>query len=149
MQAPIVFFDVAGPDAGRLRKFYSTLFAWGGGVDSRFSVPVSAEQISDYVFRNPCDRGPVASYELVNRARTEFVAFLQNVRPTMPTDVAEYIAAEVCDDITIVGNDAADFGDGQQRYDRLRHIRQIHANAVARLDAELAERAGKLASLGV
>jgi len=26
--APIVFFDIAGPDAGRLRDFYSANFAW-------------------------------------------------------------------------------------------------------------------------
>jgi predicted enzyme related to lactoylglutathione lyase len=28
MPAPIVFFDIAGPDAGALRDFYARLFGW-------------------------------------------------------------------------------------------------------------------------
>ncbi len=28
MPAPIVFFDIAGPDAAKLKSFYSSLFGW-------------------------------------------------------------------------------------------------------------------------
>ena len=58
------------------------------------------------VFNNPCDRGPVSHWGLINDSRSEFVTFIQEVRPGMPRDVAGLIAHEVCDDLTIVGNDA-------------------------------------------
>ena len=67
----------------------------------------SAQQTSSYVFRNPCDRGPVPTWELINSARQEFANFLQQVRPAMPRDVAEYIASELCDDMSIVGDNDA------------------------------------------
>lgn len=38
--APIVFFDLAGPDAPALAKFYSTVFDWSIAADGRFSVPI-------------------------------------------------------------------------------------------------------------
>ena len=71
------------------------------------ATAASAQQTSSFVFRNPCERGPVATWELINSARAEFADFLQQVRPAMPRDVAEYIAAERCDDISIVGNSDA------------------------------------------
>jgi uncharacterized protein len=40
MTAPIVFFDIAGPDLEQLRKFYSTVFKWDVGADGRFSTRV-------------------------------------------------------------------------------------------------------------
>jgi predicted enzyme related to lactoylglutathione lyase len=39
--APIVFFDIAGPDSARLSKFYSELFTWKIGTDGGFSAPVT------------------------------------------------------------------------------------------------------------
>ena len=29
MPAPIVFFDIAGPDAAKLKSFYASVFEWG------------------------------------------------------------------------------------------------------------------------
>jgi predicted enzyme related to lactoylglutathione lyase len=40
MTAPIVFFDIAGPDIEALRSFYSRLFGWDIGGDGRFAVSV-------------------------------------------------------------------------------------------------------------
>jgi hypothetical protein len=71
------------------------------------ATAASAQQTSSFVFRNPCERGPVPTWELINSSRAEFADFLQHVRPAMPRDVAEYIAAELCDDISIVGNSDA------------------------------------------
>lgn len=38
MPSPIVFFDIAGPDAGRLQDFYARVFGWsfdaGRGIDA-------------------------------------------------------------------------------------------------------------------
>jgi predicted enzyme related to lactoylglutathione lyase len=38
--APIVFFDIAGPDSGQLREFYAEMFGWEIGSDGRFTAPV-------------------------------------------------------------------------------------------------------------
>ena len=67
----------------------------------------AAQQIGPSAYRNPCERGPVPSWELINSTHPGFVAFLLDLRPQMPLAVAEYIASSVCDDISIVGNSAA------------------------------------------
>ena len=36
MMTPIVFFDIAGPDAAALRAFYSRLFGWS--IDDRLAI---------------------------------------------------------------------------------------------------------------
>ena len=38
--APIVFFDIAGPDSGALRTFYSLVFGWESDAAGQFSVHV-------------------------------------------------------------------------------------------------------------
>jgi predicted enzyme related to lactoylglutathione lyase len=40
--APIVFFDIAGPDMARQAAFYKTVFDWPVSQDGRFSAPVTA-----------------------------------------------------------------------------------------------------------
>jgi predicted enzyme related to lactoylglutathione lyase len=42
MPAPIVFFDIAGPDMARQAAFYRTIFDWEVGVDGGFSAPVTS-----------------------------------------------------------------------------------------------------------
>jgi predicted enzyme related to lactoylglutathione lyase len=42
MPAPIVFFDIAGPDVGALRAFYSRVFGWSVDGTGRFVVTVSS-----------------------------------------------------------------------------------------------------------
>lgn len=42
MPAPLVFFDLAGPDAGVLREFYARVFGWSSGEDGRFEVVVKS-----------------------------------------------------------------------------------------------------------
>jgi predicted enzyme related to lactoylglutathione lyase len=39
--APVVFFDIAGPDQARQQKFYRELFGWKIAPDGSFSVPVT------------------------------------------------------------------------------------------------------------
>jgi uncharacterized protein len=38
--APIVFFDIAGPDSAKLHKFYSDLFGWNISSDGKFTTKV-------------------------------------------------------------------------------------------------------------
>jgi predicted enzyme related to lactoylglutathione lyase len=40
MPAPIVFFDIAGPDSKVLKEFYSTLFGWPIANDGKFTTEV-------------------------------------------------------------------------------------------------------------
>ena len=40
MATPIVFLDIAGPDAGLLRSFYSTVFGWEAAT-GQFGVSVA------------------------------------------------------------------------------------------------------------
>lgn len=48
MPSPIVFFDIAGPDDGLLRDFYSATFGWEFTDASRFTV-----EIVDLIFDVP------------------------------------------------------------------------------------------------
>jgi uncharacterized protein len=38
--APIVFFDIAGPESANLASFYSKLFGWTAGANGNLSIPV-------------------------------------------------------------------------------------------------------------
>ncbi len=42
MPAPIVFFDIAGPDAAKQAAFYRAVFDWDIGADGRFTAPAAA-----------------------------------------------------------------------------------------------------------
>jgi len=103
-------FKVHGPRSivqGNALMSYRMLLYVALASITFFGGHVGALQAADNVFRNPCDRGPVPQWELINSTRAEFVVFLQRVRPAMPLAVAEYIASEVCDDISILGDDEA------------------------------------------
>jgi predicted enzyme related to lactoylglutathione lyase len=41
--APIVFFDIAGPDLASQAGFYETVFGWNVGEGGNLTVPSSAE----------------------------------------------------------------------------------------------------------
>ena len=41
MPAPIVFFDIAGPDAAKLKDFYSKVFGWEIEANNNVTVPAS------------------------------------------------------------------------------------------------------------
>jgi predicted enzyme related to lactoylglutathione lyase len=42
MPAPIVFFDIAGPDSAAQAKFYAAVFDWKVGPGASLGVPVQA-----------------------------------------------------------------------------------------------------------
>src|SRR5665213_315643 len=39
VSAPIVFFDIAGPDAAKLHSFYATVFGWGIDANNSITTP--------------------------------------------------------------------------------------------------------------
>ena len=65
----------------------------------------AAAQEGALVFKNPCDRGPVPTWKIVNNSRSEFITFLQGARPDIPVDVAEKIAFGLCDDLKLLNDD--------------------------------------------
>jgi hypothetical protein len=56
---------------------------------------------------NPCERGPIPEWSVINYNRDRFVTSLLQARPNMPREVAENIAYQVCDDLTMLYDDAA------------------------------------------
>ena len=55
MPAPVLFFDIAGPDEDRLQAFYSTLFGWSIGTDGRFEVAILS-RLSAAIRRDPAEK---------------------------------------------------------------------------------------------
>jgi len=55
MPAPIVFFDIAGPDMARQAAFYRTVFDWDVGQDGRFSAPVTP-RLAGVLRQDPADK---------------------------------------------------------------------------------------------
>ena len=51
--APIVFFDIAGPDAAAQAAFYRDVFGWSAGPGGTVSVPVQAPALSGTLRKDP------------------------------------------------------------------------------------------------
>jgi predicted enzyme related to lactoylglutathione lyase len=53
MPAPIVFFDIAGPDSAKLKDFYSKVFGWEIAANNNVTVPTTgpAPAMLDGTFR--------------------------------------------------------------------------------------------------
>lgn len=55
MPAPIVFFDIAGPDLARQAAFYRAVFGWDIATDGRFTV-ASASPLPATLRADPADK---------------------------------------------------------------------------------------------
>lgn len=74
-------------------------------LTAALASPVIAQDAQDAnVYHNPCERGPWPHVSIINHERARFVAFLQDVRPTMPFDVAYQIGYQLCSDMALVGD---------------------------------------------
>lgn len=58
------------------------------------------------VIRNPCERGPLPHVAIINGPKDKFSDFLQEVKPSMPREIADSIAIEICSDMSLVGDSA-------------------------------------------
>lgn len=56
MSAPIVFFDIAGPDLQSQSAFYEAVFGWRAGPGGALSVPVSGPMLSGLLRTDPSER---------------------------------------------------------------------------------------------
>ena len=54
--APIVFFDIAGPDAARQSAFYDKVFGWKAGAVGLLSVPVSGPRLDGALRSDPTQK---------------------------------------------------------------------------------------------
>lgn len=55
MPAPIVFFDIAGPDMAKQASFYRTVFDWDVAADGRFAAP-AAPALAGTLRTDPADK---------------------------------------------------------------------------------------------
>lgn len=53
--APIVFFDIAGPDLEVQRRFYADAFGWESAPTGHVSAPVQAGQLGGFLRTDPAD----------------------------------------------------------------------------------------------
>lgn len=51
--APIVFFDIAGPDAAPQAAFYRDVFGWRAGPGGALSVPVTPDALRGALRQDP------------------------------------------------------------------------------------------------
>jgi predicted enzyme related to lactoylglutathione lyase len=56
MPAPIVFFDIAGPDAAAQSAFYRDVFDWRTGPGGVLSAPVSGPSLAGALRQDPADK---------------------------------------------------------------------------------------------
>ena len=54
--APIVFFDIAGPNAAGQSAFYDKVFGWRAGPGGTISVPVSGPRLSGVLRADPAQK---------------------------------------------------------------------------------------------
>ena len=74
MAAPIVFFDIAGPDDDALKSFYATAFDWDVDSSGQFSVSVMSP-IDAAIRKDPAEKriyigvpDVTASLELIEKS---------------------------------------------------------------------------------
>ncbi len=54
--APIVFFDIAGPDMGKEAAFYRDVFGWETGPGGTLNVPVTGSTLSGALRQDPANK---------------------------------------------------------------------------------------------
>ncbi len=73
MPAPIVFFDIAGPDMARQAAFYRAVFGWEIAADGRFSAAAAAP-LPGTLRADPADKVIYLGVEDVTAALAQVVA---------------------------------------------------------------------------
>ena len=56
MPAPIVFFDIAGPDTAQQTSFYHSVFGWEVGPGGMVRIPVGGQSIGGALRQDPPDK---------------------------------------------------------------------------------------------
>ena len=72
MAAPIVYFEVAGPDAAELQTFYSTVFQWD--INAQRAISLASAGIRGGIRQDPSDTMFYMGVPAVNAAQTAIEA---------------------------------------------------------------------------
>ena len=56
MPAPIVFFDIAGPEAAQQTSFYHDVFGWEVGPGGMLNIPMSGQSLVGALRQDPADK---------------------------------------------------------------------------------------------
>jgi uncharacterized protein len=72
MAAPIVYFEVAGPDAAALKSFYSTVFHWN--IDAQYAIEKASAGIRGGIRQDPPATLFYLGVDDVNAAQDAIVA---------------------------------------------------------------------------
>ena len=72
MAAPIVYFEVAGPDAAALQTFYSTVFHWD--INAQRAISLATAGIRGGIRQDPADKMFYMGVPAVNAAQTAIEA---------------------------------------------------------------------------
>ncbi|ANM31252.1 hypothetical protein ABI59_19260 [Acidobacteria bacterium Mor1] len=73
MSAPIVFFDIAGPDDEALRRFYREVFAWNAGEGGQLNLEVLTP-LSANIRKDPAEKRVYVGVEDVTATLDAVVA---------------------------------------------------------------------------
>ncbi len=73
MPAPIVFFDIAGPDAAKQAAFYRDVFGWQSGPGGTLSVPITGQTLAGALRQDPTNKVIYLGVDDVTAALAEVV----------------------------------------------------------------------------
>jgi len=74
MPAPIVFFDIAGPDGAKQTAFYHEVFGWEIGPGGTLSVPLGGASLNGALRQDPSDKILYLGVDDVTAALAKVVA---------------------------------------------------------------------------
>lgn len=74
MSAPIVFFDIAGPDGASQTAFYRDVFGWTAGPGGVLSVPTTGAALSGALRQDPAGKVIYLGVDDVTAALAKVVA---------------------------------------------------------------------------
>jgi len=72
--APVVFFDIAGPNQAQQAKFYKAVFDWDLGPDGRVPAAVTAGVAGGALRQDPADKGIYIGVDDVTATLAKIVA---------------------------------------------------------------------------
>lgn len=74
MPAPIVFFDIAGPDGSKQAAFYQEVFGWEAGSGASLSIPVAGPTLAGALRTDPANKIIYLGVDDVTASLTKIVA---------------------------------------------------------------------------
>ncbi len=74
MPAPLVYFDIAGPDTAAQQNFYATVFGWDSSPGGDIAVPVIVNPLTGLLRTDPAEKVLYIGVEDVTASLAQVVA---------------------------------------------------------------------------